>query len=658
MIKHWFNKDAVQSSSTISTSGTAPAMLEGVALITAADTTINAAQREAALARVTDETDLKRVAQWAAEHDKRLYRLATTRLQDLRSRAQAAQQAEALLAQYQQWLGNDVLALNRLAELDHAWSALEKNLTHTEWPQRHAEVRSALEQRVLARVQLQQHAHSLRNQLEGLRADIDSAGSLKLDELGAQLTQTAAHLPELLASKEISVLSSQQLTALDEALRAAQQALQDRQTHWAQVTAQAHVSRAPPANAPVAAAPAPKRISAREKRERAEQQRLRDWRQFGGEVVRQGLIDEAGALSTQSLAPAALAHAVKQLRARWKALDAQMGAGAPTAWWKRFDAACEQAYAPAAAWFAEQVRQRELQAQQRDEYLQQAEQQARELLATEPRDWRKIVSTIDHWRQRWRALGAVPKEAAQRFEAALSELQTQLHAQRQTEEQARLDLIQRAQALADQTPIRFSSLRALQEEWQTRAKRCPLAAPKEQALWQIFRQACETVAQSLKQSRQAERERVQTAQQARDQALQRTRRIEQAAIEKIIAATAQNLAPSATELAETGALRVALEQRYQQPKPLSATFRDDLIRLELEAGLPSPGDETRRRELQISLLAQKMKGERWLSQPFEMFLALLPQQYNAGHAERLVALLRRYPQWVHGKARAAQPPSR
>ena len=41
---------------------------------------LSASQREAVLAQTDDNAELKRIAKWAAEHDKRLYRLAQGRL--------------------------------------------------------------------------------------------------------------------------------------------------------------------------------------------------------------------------------------------------------------------------------------------------------------------------------------------------------------------------------------------------------------------------------------------------------------------------------------------------------------------------------------------------------------------------------------------------
>ena len=81
---------------------------------------------------------------------------------------------------------------------------------------------------------------------------------------------------------------------------------------------------------------------------------LERWEKFGQQHARVQLCDRAEALPAQSLDVARLAAEVRKLRDEWKALDRQHP-GCPKSLWERFDRACETAYAPAAAHFAQQA---------------------------------------------------------------------------------------------------------------------------------------------------------------------------------------------------------------------------------------------------------------------------------------------------------------
>lgn len=660
MLNHWFKKNGPEnqeksSSGAAPQAGAAVSAREQAMLPEPSWATGSTSEREAALAQVQDEAEIKRIAKWAADHDKRLYRLAQGRLNERRQQAMAQTEAARLIEAYTQWLETDVLALNRIAELDQAWAAIEKKLSSPQQVDQHALLRSRLENRILARIQLQQQANHLRLQLEGLRADIDSAGQLKLDALSQALEQLAQQLPTLVTSPEISALSAQQITILDEALTSARQAWYARHEHFEAVAQALQASQSKEVKTVVEPRTTKKLTppSAAEKLERAEQSRLRDWQQFGTEVVRLGLIEEAESLPILGHAPESLADTVKELRERWKKVDAQIGTGAPAALWKRFDQACEKAYAPAAQWLAQQALLREENTRKKQQLLEQAEAEVQSLITEHSPDWKKISATVDSLRQRWRAVGPVKREQSkalvQKFDAALDRLIQPLQRQREKEQVERQSLISKARQLTQQGITNFSQLRHLQQDWQSRARHCPLPTHLEQALWTEFRHACQQVADQIKQAKNTEREReLQGQRERRERELEQKNHLLNTVKKMHLLCQPQHDAglPEQWEsMGSAGPFEKILQKRLQQTQTLSPDFDDQLIRLEIESGLPSPGAEVRRRELQINLLAQKLKGAQVLGSVRQVFESLLAQAYEQRHVERLVTVLQHYPQW-------------
>ena len=661
-----------------------------LALIT--DSSSTPALREAALARLQQDADIKQVAKWAADHDKRLYRQANARLTQQREQQHALKNAQDLLEQFQQLHDNSLLPLNRLAELDHAWNALETHLHDTASRAQHASLRSTIEQRVIARTQLQQNASGLRNQLEALRIDIDSAGKIRLETLAQSVEDISQQLVKVVAHAEISALTSSQLNALDDALQAARGALEQRAAHLAKPSEEIVA----PAPSPEKTAPAidanevkqmleqlqqalseghidaalerESQISARVKghvidpklhaqlkRAHAELARLKGWERFGVDVVRDGLIEEALALPNNGLSVEALGNAVRELRERWKTLDTQAGAGAPVPVWKRFNQACETAYQPVANWLNEQTALKTQLVEEAENLAQTFEAQVAENSADRSAEnaieWKKIASQIDSLRHRWRNTARHGHRALlQRFDTALLRLQQPLDAHYQREQQAREALIQRAKTLLQDPKAHFGKLRTLQQDWQTRAKNVSLPKSKEQSLWQEFRSTCDAAAEKMKQGLNAEREREESVQRERAAKQQQAQTSFETALQKVLLAA--QLAGDASlraqwdALGSAGVLEAALKARVDAALPLEATFNDRLIELEIEAGLPSNGHETRRRELQIAMLARKMKGGGSADDSLALLQNLLRQNFDLEQAQRLVNVLRAKPQWL------------
>ncbi len=237
---------------------------------------------------------------------------------------------------------------------------------------------------------------------------------------------------------------------------------------------------------------------------------LERWEAFGQQGARVQLCERAEALATQATDAPQLALEVQKLRNEWKALDQQY-AGVPKALWKRFDSACEKAYAPAAKHFAEQAALRKQARKQRDDFIAVAAAHAPTLLG-EPRDWRAIEHWLRDTEQAWRDgdLGSVEPKSWKKFDtqfkAALAPLRDALAAARDQAKAGRQVLIDEATALVSKATERdtLSQVRAIQARWQEQAKALALERRDERALWEQFRAACDAVFNARDAKRKAE----------------------------------------------------------------------------------------------------------------------------------------------------------
>lgn len=236
---------------------------------------------------------------------------------------------------------------------------------------------------------------------------------------------------------------------------------------------------------------------------RAEFKRLSDWARWGGNVSREELIKAVEQLPSQNHAMGELAKKVGSMRERWKALDALSGA-APKSLWERFDTACTEAYAPAAAHFKQLAGERHANAAKGQALVAEAVAEAARLAGADSADWKHVAGAVQRLRLAWSHLGAIDRKEKKRldqaFADALNVLQGPLEERRKAEAAGREELIEQARAINPHDRHALDSLRALQERWQEHAKALPLERKTEQALWQRFRAACDAVFASRKES--------------------------------------------------------------------------------------------------------------------------------------------------------------
>jgi hypothetical protein len=222
---------------------------------------------------------------------------------------------------------------------------------------------------------------------------------------------------------------------------------------------------------------------------------LRDWRRWATNQAREQIcvaIEEL--IGLEDADPTDIAQRIQQARQTWKDLDHKEGA-APKGLWKRFNSACERAYAPCQAYFEERVRERQQNLEKKAGLCEQLE---RFEIATDWQqiDWREADRLHRRSQEQWYKLGPINRSDRRnldrRFHQAMQRLDGRLQAEREREIQRREQLIQQVQALADSPDLRaaIDTAKRAQAEWHPTVQAPPR---QEQALWKAFRAACDAV---------------------------------------------------------------------------------------------------------------------------------------------------------------------
>lgn len=221
---------------------------------------------------------------------------------------------------------------------------------------------------------------------------------------------------------------------------------------------------------------------------------LRDWRRWGTHQAREQLCATAESLAGLEAEPTEIAQRIQQVREAWKELDHHEGA-APKALWKRFNAACERAYAPCQAHFEAQAQERRQNLEKKQAICDQLEQ-FEASTDWQQVDWREADRLRRRTQEQWYKIGPVNrtdrKPLDRQFQRALRQLDERLEAERSREFQRRQHLIQQVQALVENPDLRaaIEAAKKAQAEWHPTVQALPR---QEQALWKEFRAACDAV---------------------------------------------------------------------------------------------------------------------------------------------------------------------
>ena len=220
---------------------------------------------------------------------------------------------------------------------------------------------------------------------------------------------------------------------------------------------------------------------------------LEGWQRWSADQVREELVARAEGLANrpegQALGGRKMQETLRQLREQWKQAD--QGAPANHALWKRFDEACNNAHKVVEAWLdkvrSESAQHRAQRLALIDELKAWAAQQAE---AATP-DWKGASRALHQFGERWRLGGHVSEkvfaELQPLWKQALADAGAPLAAAQKASLAQRHAMIDEAAALGGAPQLRIDAIKALQQRWQAEAQAVPLDRRQEQKLWDAFR---------------------------------------------------------------------------------------------------------------------------------------------------------------------------
>lgn len=218
---------------------------------------------------------------------------------------------------------------------------------------------------------------------------------------------------------------------------------------------------------------------------------LEGWQRWRADQIRQDLVSQAEALLGADKTPVVggrkMQDKLRQLRESWKQTDQ---GGLPNhALWKRFDAACNEAYKTVLAWL-EQIKKESAEHRAQRVALME-EVKAFTAAHAESEDWRGQLRALHQFADRWRNAGHLSEksfaEMQAQWKALFKAAAARLEAAQKASVERRQALIQEARELGAAPALRVDAVKALQARWQTEAQSVPLDRKTEQKLWEVFR---------------------------------------------------------------------------------------------------------------------------------------------------------------------------
>ena len=180
-------------------------------------------------------------------------------------------------------------------------------------------------------------------------------------------------------------------------------------------------------------------------------------------------------------------EALRQLREEWKQADQ---GGLPNhSLWKRFDAACNNAYKVVQTWLDKIKHEASEHRAQRLALIE--EVKAWGEANAQNNDWRAHLRALHQFGDRWRNAGHLSEKAFAELQPlwkqALHAAAAPLEAAQKTSTARRQALIAEAEQLGAVPVLRVDAVKALQHNWQTEAQSVPMDRRIEQKMWEAFR---------------------------------------------------------------------------------------------------------------------------------------------------------------------------
>jgi len=215
------------------------------------------------------------------------------------------------------------------------------------------------------------------------------------------------------------------------------------------------------------------------------------WQRWLADQVRTDLVNQAEALLDANKAPTVggrkMQDKLRQLRDSWKQIDQ---GGLPNhALWKRFDAACNDAYKTVLAWLEQMKKDSADQRAQRVALMDEVKAWTAENAQSE--DWRAQLRALHQFADRWRNAGHLSEKAfgemQGQWKGIFKAAAARLEAAQKASVERRQALINEAREVGAAPALRVDAVKALQQRWQVEAQSVPLDRKTEQKLWEVFR---------------------------------------------------------------------------------------------------------------------------------------------------------------------------
>ncbi|WP_416544943.1 DUF349 domain-containing protein [Limnohabitans sp. DCL3] len=215
------------------------------------------------------------------------------------------------------------------------------------------------------------------------------------------------------------------------------------------------------------------------------------WQRWLADQVRQSLVAQAegllGADKVPTVGGRKMQDKLRQLRDSWKQTDQ---AGLPNhALWKRFDAACNEAYKAVLAWLEQMKKESAEHRAQRVALMD--EVKAWTMANSDSDDWRAQLRALHQFADRWRNAGHLSEksfgEMQSQWKVIFKAAAARLEAAQKASVERRQALINEAREVGAAPALRVDAVKALQQRWQVEAQAVPLDRKTEQKLWEVFR---------------------------------------------------------------------------------------------------------------------------------------------------------------------------
>jgi len=215
------------------------------------------------------------------------------------------------------------------------------------------------------------------------------------------------------------------------------------------------------------------------------------WQRWLADQVRQSLVAQAegllGADKQPTVGGRKMQDKLRQLRDSWKQAD--QGSLPNHALWKRFDAACNEAYKAVLAWLEQMKKESAEHRAQRVTLMD--EVKAWTASNAKSDDWRAQLRALHQFADRWRNAGHLSEksfgEMQSQWKAIFKAAAARLEAAQKASVERRQGLINEAREVGAAPALRLDAVKALQQRWQIEAQAVPLDRKTEQKLWEVFR---------------------------------------------------------------------------------------------------------------------------------------------------------------------------